>query len=359
MTDVRRILAIKLRNLGDVLLAVPALRAIRESHPEASLSVLVARGTEEMIEGLPWIDEVLTVSRPRGKRGFWRNLGQELGFVRALRQRRFDMVVDFTSGDRAALYGYLSGAAVRIGRDPGGKGFAGKSGLYSRLSPPPDRSAHAVENDLDLVRSLGIAPRDARLEFFIPEEAGRRMSMRLAELGIREGEPLLHVHPTSRWLFKCWKDEAMAETLDRVQGEMGLAVVMTSGPEEREVAKSRSILALMRRKPATLLGETTIKDLAAVSARASAYLGVDSAPSHIAAAVGTPAVVLFGPSGEHNWRPWGVEHRVVALDMDCRPCGKDGCDGSKVSRCLTDLPPEKVLSALEEVLRARKVVEPV
>lgn len=361
MTDIRRILAIKLRNLGDVLLAVPALRAIRESHPDARLSVLVAKGTEEMVAGLTWIDEVLAVLRPRGKHGFWRDLGREIDFVREIRRRRFDMVVDFTSGDRSAIYGFLSGAHTRIGREPWGKGngFRGKARLYTHLAPPPDHSIHVVENDLDLVRRFGMETRDERLEFAIPSEAEERMGRLLAARGIGAGEPFLHAHPTSRWLFKCWKDEAMAETLDRTAEELGLRVVMTSGPEAREVGKAKAILGLMKTRPVTLLGETSLKELAAVTRRAVVFLGVDSAPMHIAAAVGTPVVALFGPSGEHNWRPWRVEHRVVALPVDCRPCGRDGCDGSKVSRCLDELSPTGVFAALQGVLKSTRITEPV
>ncbi len=361
VTDIRGILAVKLRNLGDVLLAVPALRAIRESHPEASLSVLVAKGTEEMVEGLPWIDEVLTVSRPRGKHGFWGSLGRETGFAREIRRRRFDMVVDFTSGDRSAIYGLLSGARTRIGREPWGKGkgFRGKARLYTHLAPPPNHSIHAVENDLDLVRRFGMDTSDTRLEFAVPPEAEENALRLLASQGVRAGDPFLHAHPTSRWLFKCWKDEAMAETLDRAADELGLRVVMTSGPEAREVEKARRILSIMRTKPAAFLGETSLKELGAITRRAVVFLGVDSAPMHIAAAVGTPVVALFGPSGEHNWRPRGANHRVVALSMECRPCGKDGCDGSKVSRCLMELPPADVLAGIQSVLKSTRIAEPV
>lgn len=346
--DTRRILAIKLRNLGDVLLSVPALRAIRESHQGASLSVLVAKGTEEMVEGLPWIDEVLSVDRPKGKHGFWWNMGRELRFLGDLRKRRFDMVVDFTSGDRSAIYGFLSRARERIGREPSGKsgGFRGKSRLYTHLAPPPDHSIHVVENDLDLVRRFGMETRDERLEFAVPPEAEERMGCLLAARGIGAGEPFLHVHPASRWLFKCWKDESMAETLDRVPGELGLRVVMTSGPEAREVQKARSILSMMNTRPTTLLGEISLKEMGAISRRAQVFLGVDSAPMHIAAAVGTPVVALFGPSDERKWKPWSPTGTILAVSRECRPCERDGCEGSKRSLCMEEIEADAVLQCL-------------
>ena len=101
-----------------------------------------------------------------------------------------------------------------------------------------------------------------------------------------------------------------------------------------------------------LSGALTLRELAALTARAKLFFGVDSAPMHIAAAMGTPVVALFGPSGEKEWGPWRVRHRVVATDYSCRPCGNDGCGGGKVSECLTRLPVERVHAAIDDVLAA-------
>ena len=99
-----------------------------------------------------------------------------------------------------------------------------------------------------------------------------------------------------------------------------------------------------------LSGQLTLREMAALAARARLFFGVDSAPMHIAAAMGTPVVVLFGPSGERQWGPWRVAHRVVESGHPCRPCGNDGCGGSKVSECLTELPVDRVHSAINELL---------
>jgi heptosyltransferase-3 len=100
-----------------------------------------------------------------------------------------------------------------------------------------------------------------------------------------------------------------------------------------------------------LAGQLTLRELAALTARARLFVGVDSAPMHIAAAMGTPVVALFGPSGDLEWGPWGVAHRIVASDRHpCRPCGNDGCGGGKVSECLTTIPAARVLAAIDAVL---------
>jgi heptosyltransferase-3 len=110
------------------------------------------------------------------------------------------------------------------------------------------------------------------------------------------------------------------------------------------------ILSKTKSKPVNLAGKLSIKELGALTARARLFIGVDSMPMHLAAAMGTPAVALFGPSGEDEWRPWRVKHRVVASGHPCRPCGNDGCGGSKVSECLTTLAVDDVHAVVQELL---------
>jgi len=153
---------------------------------------------------------------------------------------------------------------------------------------------------------------------------------------------VVHLHPTSRWLFKCWRDEGFAAVIDRLEGSGRARAVLTAGTDGRELQKIESILRLCRTRPASLAGKISLKELAALSARSLFFIGVDTAPMHIAAAVGTPVIALFGPSGEFNWGPWGNGHTVIKKDLECRPCGKDGCQGTKRSRCLEEISNEEV-----------------
>jgi heptosyltransferase-3 len=162
----------------------------------------------------------------------------------------------------------------------------------------------------------------------------------------------VHVHPSSRWQFKCWPTERMAALIDALLGR-GERVVMTSAPVEEERRMAAAILqrAGLGNRVVDLSGKLSLKGLAALTARARLFVGVDSAPMHIAAAMGTPVVALFGPSGDAEWGPWGVRHRVVSSMLHrCRPCGNDGCGGGKVSECLTTLPEAAVLAAVDDLL---------
>jgi heptosyltransferase-3 len=151
-------------------------------------------------------------------------------------------------------------------------------------------------------------------------------------------------------LFKAWSDERNAELLRALHRD-GHRVVITAAPGTREKAIVARILELAPGTAVDLSGLFSLRELAALTERAKLFIGVDSAPMHIAAAMQTPVVALFGPSGEHQWRPWQVAHRIVAsADHPCRPCGNDGCGGGKVSECLTTLPVARVLSAANELL---------
>jgi heptosyltransferase-3 len=139
--------------------------------------------------------------------------------------------------------------------------------------------------------------------------------------------------------------------IDRLAREY--PVVITAAPDPDEKALIGQILAKTASQPLNLAGKLSLKELGALTARAKLFIGVDSMPMHLAAAMGTPAVALFGPSGEQEWRPWRVAHRVVTSGHPCRPCGNDGCGGGKLSECLTTLSVDDVHAAVQDLLRGR------
>jgi heptosyltransferase-3 len=341
--DPKTILVIKLKPLGDVLLSTPAIHALKMAYPRARIHMLVSRGTEDMLAGNPDLASVIPFAKPggRGPRR-WR---EELRLLRALRALGPDLVVEMGKGDREAILGYLSGARWRVGFDAGRQGLWGRNRLLTHRAERTGRE-HIVEGDLKLVEALGIAAADTRLRLHLGVEDAAAADRLLAEGGVLPEHRLVTVHPTSKWLFKCWRDEGMAAVIDHLAGR-GLRVVLTSGPAPREAGKARRILGMARSPVVDLIGRLTLKQLAAVIGRSCLFLGVDSAPMHIAAAMGTPVVALFGPSGEHNWRPWGEGHVVVAKDLFCRPCGQDGCNGSKRSDCLDLLTEAEVIAAVD------------
>ncbi len=346
MIDPKIILVIKLKHIGDVLLGTPAIHALKVAYPEARIHALVSRGTEEMLTGNPDLADVIPFAKPEG-RGLrcWR---EELRLVRALRALRPGLVLEMGKGDREAILGYLCGARWRVGFEAGRRGRFGRNRLLTHRAVRTGRE-HIVEGDLKLVEALGIVPADTRLRLHVGAEEAAAADAILAEAGVRPGDPLVTIHPTAKWLFKCWRDEGMVAVMDHLAA-CGFRVAITSGPAPREARKARRILGLARRPAVDLIARLTLKQLAAVIGRSYLFVGVDSAPMHIAAAMGTPVVALFGPSGEHNWGPWGEGHVVVTKPLFCRPCGQDGCNGSKRSDCLEMLTEAEVIAAVDAQL---------
>jgi len=338
-----RILVIKLKHIGDVLLTTPVLTALKETWPGARITVLVPRGTEAMLTDHPAVTAILTVDRERGS---WRETAYLLW---TLRRRRFEVVLELSGGDRGAFYAWLTGAPVRLGFEHPRRAGWQRRWAFTRLLPAPPARWHTVEQNLALVRALGVEPREPRLEFFWDAAADGRVRDLMARHGLQD-KHFAVVHPAARWLFKTWTVAGYARVIEALERKWGLAVTLTSGPDPRELRLIADILAQTATQPVNLAGGLSLKELGALIARARLFLGVDSAPMHLAAAVGTPTVAIFGPTGEYNWRPWGPGHAVITKDLDCRPCGRDGCEGSKISRCLTELSAADVLAGVEEVL---------
>lgn len=227
---------------------------------------------------------------------------------------------------------------------------------------------HTVLRNLDLISDI-VTPKTISVGFHFSESDQRHVRHLLEKQGWDNKQKLVHVHPVSRWFFKCWRDDYMAETIDAIQTTMDANVVVTCAPDERERNKLDSILKHCQSTPIDLGGQLTLKQTGALSALASLFFGVDSAPMHMAAAVGTRSVALFGPSGGFEWGPWpnggqysetpyplknGIQHSthtVIQQDWECAPCGQDGCNGSKRSECLETYTTPSIITILRNTLQ--------
>jgi len=364
--DIRSIAVFMLRHIGDTLLSTPTFRALRAAFPSARILAVINEGTQEMLEGNPDIDEILVFHRRRRDEGGFGRWKEEAALVRSLRAFGAGVAVNLTEGDRGAILSVLSGARFRVGVTPNRQGFLGKEILFTHLCGPHDRYRHAVLRDLDVVAAAGIPPADLRLRFSISDEDREKAVRILREAGIPPGHPFAVVQPTSRWTFKCWTEDGMAGVISHL-ADLGIAPVVTSGPASVEVAQAERIRERAGGRAVSLAGRLSLKGLGAVIAPARLFVGVDSAPMHLSAAVGTPTVALFGPTGAFNWAPWeGIDwgysaerkggtrfvgrHAVVQEEWDCVPCGKDGCGGTKRSRCMEEISLDQVTKAVDRVL---------
>jgi heptosyltransferase-3 len=350
--EVARALVIKLRHHGDVLLAAPVLGALKAHAPRAEIDALVYDDTAAMLEGHPALAQLHRVGRNWRNDSLFARLAAEQRLLAALRARNYDLILHLSEQPRGAWLARTLGARYSVAPGVPGRGRFWRKSFTHTYALARLGGRHRVEFNLDALRRIGVQPSDAeRAVQFVPGAAAEaRVRELLAAEGIAE-RGFIHLHPASRWSFKCWPAERNAALIDRLAQQH--RIVLTAAPDAEERALVEEILSKVKAKVVNLAGKLSIKELGALTGKARLFIGVDSMPMHLAAAMGTPTVALFGPSGEREWGPWRVPHRVVSSAHTCRPCGNDGCGGGKVSECLTTLPVEPVLAAAEALLQGR------
>jgi len=349
LATIRRILVVKLRHHGDVLLSSPVFQVLANRAPHAEIDALVYQDTRGLLEGHPGIAQIHGIDRAWKRQGLARQAKAEGTLFRALEGRRYQLIVHLTDHWRGAWLAQLLRPRASVA--PVRANAFWKASFTHRY--PMAANRHTVETNLDALRRLGVQPEESekRLVLVPGAEAEARVDALLAQHGLA-ARGFIHAHPTSRWLFKAWTEEKNAMLLASLVRE-GHRVVVTAAPDAREKAIAGRILEAAGPGVVDLAGQLTLREMGALAARAKLFFGADSAPMHIAAAMGTPVVALFGPSSESVWGPWMVPHRVVTSAHPCRPCGFDGCGGGKVSECLTTLEVDRVRAAVNELLAAR------
>jgi heptosyltransferase III len=362
LSQIKRVLVVKLRHHGDVLLSSPVFHTLKKRLPDVEIDALVYHDTREMLTDHPSISSVHTIDREWKRLGPIRQAQAEWRLLSTLRGRRYDMVLHLTEHPRGAWLTRLLAPKISVAPRATGMSEGRNSGWwrasFTHTFPLPRTTfRHTVEQNLDALRRVGIHPtQDEKRLVLVPGAAAEAKIDQLMQThGVERGR-FIHIHPTSRWLFKTWPAEKFAELILRL-GKQGERVVLTAAPSNDERDMIAAIKTHLKAPVVDLTGALTLKELAALSARARAFVGVDSAPMHIAAAMQIPIVALFGPSGEKHWGPWAIKFKVVAStrpEHSCRPCGNDGCGGSKVSDCLVELPVDQVHDALNELLASSK-----
>jgi lipopolysaccharide heptosyltransferase II len=337
LSSIRRVLVIRLDEIGDLVMTTPLLRELRRDLPRAHITLVVKRGLQELVEFCPYVNEVVTFpcSVPHWKRPFvlpfralrlGRNLSSS-GFDLALLPRReFDLCF-------AAFLALFSGAPVRVGYTERIRGIKprlnrGYDLLLTHIVTLSPQERHEVEHNLDLLRYLGISPAEDHAELW-PSEGDDAFAAEVFSAAGFVGQPVIALCASSgNSELKQWPPERFAELAAELC-RLDAFFVSLGGPGEDAIG-ARSIENL---GPAALnlCGKTTLTQMAAVLRGCDLLISNDTGPMHIAAAVGTPVVALFGSSCQHRYGPWGNHHRVLSLNLDCSPCQT----GHEVDRCRT------------------------
>ena len=340
---VERVLVVRLRSIGDTVLATPSLRALRRFLPGARIDVLLEDWVAPLLEGSGEVARVLTVRR--------KSQSSRLAAARRLRAARYDVAYNLHGGSTAALLLRASGARYRVGYAD----YAYAS-LHNHAAPPSSElwgreQTHSAEQQLALLGWTGVPVTDrpaSRLA--VLPEASDRVARRLREeAGLDAGQAFALVHPAAAFETKTWAAENFARVVEHLSAR-GLPVVAVAAPGEAPVIEE-----VRARSASALAGFTdlTLPELTALAARSTVFVGNDSGVAHVAAAVGTPQVVVFGSSNVAHWRPWTeAPAEVVREEMPCAPCPGYTCAEFGAPECIRRVPVARVVAAVERVLAA-------
>ncbi len=348
LKDVKKILLIQLGDIGDLVWMTPTLWAVKEACPQAELSLLVREENGALLEADPAVGRILAVRQYRGS--LYERLRKQLLFLRDFRRENFDLVIDLRADERGAVMARLSGAPLRVAQHYQGGPFW-RNSCFNRLVHPSYREntgPGAAEQTLRIVRELGMEVRTTIPRLWIGKETAQSVRRIIGEEKIAELPRWCSLNPFSRWSYKELPEDKWVAIVDWLWQEFRMATVLVGAKKERE--KAARLAWACSGRVWNLAGQTTLAELAGLLKLSQLHIGVDSAAPHIAAAVGTPTVTIYGPSDWRDWALTGERHRLVVAEGDCVPCHQKGCQNGNVSQCLETLPVEKIKEALRDIL---------
>jgi lipopolysaccharide heptosyltransferase II len=343
------VLCVRLDALGDVLMTMPALRALKQSRPGRRLTLLTSPGAAALVPLVPEIDDHIVYDAPWMKATAPRRDSRpEFAMIERLRRRRFDAAVIFTVFSQnplpAALLCLLADIPRRLAHC--------RENAYQLLTdwvqePEPEQFIrHEVRRQLDLVATVGCRTTNERLSLSVPAEATRRVRAILHEWDLANGQPWVLIHPGASAPSRRYPPERFAEAAELLAREHDLPIIFSGSDGERELIES--IRAAMSAAAHSLAGRLCLAELAALVALAPVLVTNNTGPAHIAAAVGTPVVDLYAQTNPQH-TPWQVAQRVLYHDVPCKNCFKSVCPQGHHD-CLARVPPDAVAQAALELL---------
>lgn len=334
VSDFTRIVIRGTHWLGDAVITIPAVRALRSLFPSASISMIAPENLAELWGREGSVNRVIPIGRPTG-------LAEKTRLIRSLRGERFDLGVLFPNSFESALWFYCGGVRERLGYSTCGRGL-----LLTRRVPPPRAGGHQVRRYCELVRTLGGVRPDAHPSLAVPADLRAWARERLRRDGIDENRRVLGINPGSTYgSAKCWPAERFSELITLLASRSGAVCVVVGGARERALAGR--ICAGAGAGALNLAGETTVMQLAALITRCSAFVSNDTGPMHLACAVGTPVVGIIGPTDPDATGPLG-KSVILRKRVACAPCLKRECPTDH--RCMTGISAEEVCAAAEQLM---------
>ncbi len=322
-----------------MVLLTPALRALKIAYPQSHLVLLIRPLVANLMATHPYIDELMVDNRGRALSrlsSFWKS-------VREIRRSDFDLaVVLHPTSFRNALIPFLADIPERIGSNVSGRGI-----LLTRTCA--DRTdLHEVHRYLRVLELIDIHEQNAKLEFWHTDADRQAVHQILARYGISPKEHLIGVNLGTTWRTKRWSLENFAEVIAQVQKRFDARILLTGSIAEIPLGEALAEIAQV--EAINLIGKTTLMELGALIESCSLYLTCDSGPMHIATAVGTPTIALFGPTSPIRHGPYGENHKIIEKSVECRPCYKRNCmRKDQPHLCMTEINPNEIVAQILKV----------
>jgi heptosyltransferase-3 len=345
----KKILIIKLRHHGDTLLITPVINTLKANFPHAEVDVLIYKETEPMLMNFSSISHIFTIDRQWKNEGTKAQIFHYWELLKKLKSQSYDLVVNLADQWSSALISWFTGSVRRIGFSfPKRQNLLWRVCFTDLVSTEGEESLHVVEQNLSALRPLNLPAINFDVTMSYGDEDKQKIDLLLHHGGIHQ--KYIVIHPASRWFFKCWDEEKMSEIIKVLQSD-GHGIVVTSGTDTREKEMVERILSACPQKNIiSLAGLITLPQLGALIEHAKLFIGVDSVPMHMAAALKTPCIALFGPSKMVFWRPWQANGEVIWAGNYGKLPEPDQIDTQTNVRYLSLIPTDVVIEAARRYL---------
>lgn len=332
----KNILIVKLSAIGDVIHALPVAHALKKTYPNARITWVVEKTAYDLLTNNPDIDEIIIFDKPKFK-SFSDLLINGYKFSQQLKGYNFDLAIDLQGLFKSAAISYLSGAGKRLvycnARELSGKISDIVCGEY--------QNGHVVDRYLDVARYLGCTIEEVIFPIHILEME-KKQAIRIANhAGLRLENPYVVLAPGTNWASKCWPTTHFAELADKLY-DNNIIPVIIGGPNDSRLAQD--IISKAKIPPIDLTGKTSLKQLAYIIKKAQVFIGGDTGPMHLAVAVETKVVTLFGPTDPKRNGPYGENHKVLLAPQSCQGCWQRTCP--KNIDCLASISADRVFESL-------------
>ncbi len=347
--DFKNILVVRTDRIGDVVLTTPALEVLRQAYPKARISIMVSPLTKDIVEGNPFIDEIIVYDKrgvDRGFMNFWR-------FILKLKKKHFDLAINYHLKSRMNLMLFHAGIPNRVGFRNEKFGF-----LLTEQYPDPrvNGQRHESEYCLDLLRHIGINGHGFNLWVSVSPASEAWVDQAFQEHGILPTEKLIAIHPGASCISRRWPPERFGEVADRLAEKYRAKIVLIGSGDNQLIA--REVLIAMKQPVADMTGKTTVSHLISILKRCTLLISNDSGPVHLAVGVKTPVISIFGRNqpglAPSRWRPLGLFDIFLHKDVGCKVCRAHLCELD--FKCLKSISIEEVIAAADVIFNKKNPV---